>query len=226
MEQEHIKKWVGYKAAELIEDRMIVGLGTGSTVYYFIEKLIDRVRNGLQITAVSSSIRSVDQALKGNIPLIDINALSYIDITVDGADEIDAHKRMIKGGGGALLREKIIASISKEMIVIVDETKVCQQLGNCKLPIEITPFAHAVTLKKIQRLGYDCKERLINNTSLYITDNGNYIVDITFDQPIDHPLSIHENIKKIPGVIETGFFFDLAGRVIIGFSDGQVVIKP
>ncbi|MEI8330000.1 MAG: ribose-5-phosphate isomerase A, partial [Chlamydiia bacterium] len=102
MEQEHIKKWVGYKAAELIEDRMIVGLGTGSTVYYFIEKLIDRVRNGLQITAVSSSIRSVDQALKGNIPLIDINALSYIDITVDGADEIDAHKRMIKGGGGAL----------------------------------------------------------------------------------------------------------------------------
>ena len=149
MEQEKIKQAVGHKAADLIQDGMLVGLGTGSTVFYFIEKLIERVKDGLHIRAVSSSLRSAELASKGGIPLIDINTLSHLDITVDGADEIDHEKRMIKGGGGALLREKIVASMSKEMIVVVDESKLSAKLGRCKLPVEVIPFAHEVTHKKI-----------------------------------------------------------------------------
>ena len=133
MNQETIKKAVGYKAAELIEEGMLVGLGTGTTVYYFIEKLIERVSNGLKIQAVSSSLHSAELGQKGGIPMVDINKLSYLDITVDGADEIDPKKRMIKGGGGALLREKILASMSREMVVVVDESKLSHHLGQKKL---------------------------------------------------------------------------------------------
>lgn len=226
MEQDKAKKVAGYRAADLIEQNMIIGLGTGSTVRYFIDKLSERVRDGLRIQAVSSSLRSLEQASKGGIPLVDINQLSYIDTTVDGADEIDSQKRMIKGGGGALLREKIIASMSREMIVIVDETKVCDQLGRCKLPVEITPFAYGVTIKKIAQLGYESRIRYSSDHTIYVTDNGNYIVDITFHQFIEEPLILDHQLKSIPGVIETGFFFNLAGRVIIGYSDGKIVIKP
>lgn len=225
MEQEKIKQAVGYKAAELIQNDMLVGLGTGSTVYYFIEKLIERVRQGLRIKAVSSSIRSAEQAAKGGIQLVDINTLSHLDITVDGADEIDSEKRMIKGGGGALLREKILASMSHEMIVVVDESKLCHQLGKHKLPVEIVSFAHEVTLKKIEKLGYKAAFRKEKDGSLYLTDNGNPIIDITFPSPLASPEKDHDALCKIPGVVETGFFFHLAGRVIIGFEDGQVVIK-
>lgn len=225
MEQEKIKQAVGHRAAELIQDGMLVGLGTGSTVYYFIEKLIERIKDGLRIHAVSSSLRSADLASKGGIPLIDINTLSHLDITVDGADEIDHEKRMIKGGGGALLREKILASMSKEMIVVVDESKISPQLGRCKLPVEVVSFAHEVTRKKIEKLGYKGSFRKSQDGSLYVTDNGNHIIDISFNSLLFHPEQDHENIKKIPGVVETGFFFHLAGRVIVGFKDGQIVIK-
>lgn len=225
MEQEKIKQAVGYKAAELIQDGMLVGLGTGSTVFYFIEKLIQRVKDGLHIQAVSSSLRSTELASKGGIPLIDINTLSHLDITVDGADEIDHEKRMIKGGGGALLREKIVASMSKEMIVVVDESKLSAHLGRCKLPVEVIPFAHEVTHKKIEKLGYKAYFRKTQSGSLYVTDNGNHIIDITLSSPLSDPEKVNENLKSIPGVVETGFFFHLAGRVIVGFKDGQVVIK-
>jgi len=225
MEQEKIKQAVGHKAADLIQDGMLVGLGTGSTVFYFIEKLIERVKDGLHIRAVSSSLRSAELASKGGIPLIDINTLSHLDITVDGADEIDHEKRMIKGGGGALLREKIVASMSKEMIVVVDESKLSAKLGRCKLPVEVIPFAHEVTHKKIEKLGYKAYFRKTQSGTLYVTDNGNHILDITLYHPLSDPEKVNENLKSIPGVIETGFFFHLAGRVIVGFKDGQIVVK-
>ena len=133
---------------------------------------------------------------------------------------------MIKGGGGALLREKILASMSKEMIVVVDESKLSPHLGQKKLPVEIIPFAHMVTFRKIEKLGNPAIFRKAKDGSLYLTDNGNYIVDITFPSPLTHPETVDLALKEIPGVVETGFFFHLAGRVIIGFSDGQVVVKP
>ncbi|NDD58775.1 MAG: ribose 5-phosphate isomerase A [Chlamydiae bacterium] len=226
MNEELQKKLVGHRAAELIENGMIVGLGTGSTVFYFIEKLIEKVQSGLKIKAVSSSNRSLAQASSGGISVIDINTISKIDITVDGADEIDSQKRMIKGGGGALLREKILASMSSEMIVVIDDSKLSEQLGKKKLPVEIVPFAHMVTLGKLKKLGFQCELRKESQGTIYTTDNGNFIVDIFYPNLITHPENDHDLIKTIPGVVETGFFFHLAGRVIIGFQDGQVVIKP
>ncbi len=220
-----IKKAIGEKAADLIEDGMHVGLGTGSTAFYFIERLIHRCQEGLKIQAAASSVQSLAQAKKGNIPLLDINQITSLDITVDGADEIDPQKRMIKGAGGALVREKIIASMSREMIVIVDESKCVHQLGKCKLPIEIIPFAHMATLHKIEKLGYPGTFRKKADHSLYITDNGNYIVDIPFKQPLTHPEEVHETLLHLQGVVDTGFFFNLAGRIIVGFFDGQIIIR-
>lgn len=218
------KKAAGEKAAALIQNDMIVGLGTGSTVFYFIESLIKRCKQGLKIQAVASSARSLEQAKAGGIPLIDINKIIAIDLTVDGADEIDSKKQMIKGGGGALLREKIVAAMSREMVVIVDETKCVSHLGKQKLPIEILPFGHSATIHKLNQRGYRGHLRSTSQNTPYITDNSNYIYDVQLDSSKAHPLEDHEKIKQIPGVLETGFFFNLAGRIIVGFLDGRVVI--
>jgi ribose 5-phosphate isomerase A len=225
MNIQEIKKAVGEKAATFVQDGMLVGLGTGSTVYYFIEKLIQRCRKGLKIKAIASSLASLKQAQQGHIPLLDINQASTLDLTIDGADEIDRHKRMIKGGGGALVREKIVASMSKEMIVIVDESKLSDNLGKCKLPIEVIPFAPLATQHKIEQLGYRGVFRKNADASWYLTDNGNYIFDIHFDELRKNPEEDHEALIQLPGVVDTGFFFNSAGRIVIGFFDGQIVVR-
>ncbi len=226
MSTDSIKKAVGYRAAELIENGMLVGLGTGSTVHYFIERLIEKCKAGLKIQAIASSNQSFKQAKQGGIPLLDIDKTVSLDITVDGADEIDPEKRMIKGGGGALVREKIMAAMSREMIVIVDEEKLVRALGRRKLPVEIIPFAKNSTLHHIEKAGYRGVFRKTAEGSTYVTDNGNFIVDIQFDAPREKPELDHEALIHVPGVVDTGFFFNFAGRVIVGFADGQVVIKP
>ena len=222
MSIEAAKRVAGEKAASFIENGMIVGLGTGSTAAYFIEHLIQRCKKGLKITAVASSTRSQELAKKGGIPLIDINTITLIDITVDGADEIDPEKRMIKGAGGALLREKIVASMSKEMVVILDEKKLVPHLGSCKLPVEIIPFAHPATIAKLKKRGYTGELRL-KDQSPYLTENGNYIYDIELSKC--RPEEDHEAILQVPGVVETGFFLDYAGRVVIGFLDGNLEVR-
>lgn len=225
MSIETVKKSVGIKAAELIQNHMIVGLGTGSTAFYFIEHLVHRCKEGLQIQVVASSEQSMKQAIQGGIPIVDINQLVEIDITVDGADEIDPLKRMIKGGGGALLREKIVASMSREMIVIIDEKKLVPKLGKCKLPIEILPFGYLAAINKIEKLGFAGALRKKSDGSFYVTDNGNFIFDVHYDNERNEPERDQERLLHVSGVIETGFFFNLAGRVIIGFLDGQVIIQ-
>jgi ribose 5-phosphate isomerase A len=219
---EAIKKAVGHRAAELIQNGMLVGLGTGSTSIYFIEKLIERCHHGLKIHAIASSEKSHDLAKKGGIPLLDVNAVTHLDITVDGADEIDPQKRMIKGGGGALVREKIVASMSKELVIIVDESKLSEKLGKRPLPVEIIPFGIASTLRHLEKLGYQGKWRKKQDGAFFVTDNGNYIFDIHFNKPIANPEQEQDNLIQIPGVVDTGFFLNLAGRVIVGFSDGQI----
>ena len=220
--KEKVKKTVGYKAAEFVKSGMLVGLGTGSTAFYFIERLIQKQKEGLKIQAVASSNQSFQQAKEGKIPLIDIETVSFLDLTVDGADEIDPQKRMIKGGGGAHVREKIVASMSREMIVIVDESKLVPTLGKCKLPVEVLPFAKNATLHHITKAGYHGEFRKAQQ-KLFSTDNGNLIIDIHFPKPLTQPEEVHETLIHIPGVVDTGFFFNLAGKVIIGFDDGQVV---
>lgn len=225
LQEQIAKKAAGYYAADLITDGMVVGLGTGSTAAYFIEKLIIRCREGLKIQAVATSTHSEKQARDGNIPIVNINQLSSIDITADGADEIDVQKQMIKGGGGALLREKIIASMSREMVVIVDEKKLVNQLGKFPLPVEIVPFAYTTTIRRIHDLGLQGKLRYKNQNDIFVTDNGNYIYDIHFQRFIEHPDKLNHQLKEVVGVVETGLFINIAGRVVIGYSNGSVKIR-
>lgn len=220
--QDELKKAVGLKAATLVEEGMLVGLGTGSTASYFIESLIERCKNGLKITAVSSSVRSLNMAKGGGIPILSMDDVISIDLTIDGADEVDPKKRLIKGGGGALLREKIIASTSKQMVVIVDESKLVQTLGQFGLPIEIIPFGYKATIAKINLKGYEGTLRLKNEGSPYQTDNGNFIYDIHHPSSFPNPEEDHDRIINLPGVVETGFFFNLPLRVLVGQSDGNV----
>lgn len=220
--QEEAKRKAAERAVELIPPHIIVGLGTGSTSYYFIEKLIERCKEGLSIQVVASSEQSKELAKKGNIPLLDINTIDAVDITVDGADEIDPLKQMIKGGGGAHVREKILANMSRELIVIVDETKLSPRLGKSKLPVEIIPFAHEATRKKLLALGYKASYRKKTDGTYFITDNQNLIVDISLNPATCNPREDEAAILSIPGVVDTGFFFDLAGRVIVGYLDGSV----
>lgn len=219
------KQAAGKAAAKLIQDGMLIGLGTGSTAAFFIESLKERCKTeSLNIKALPTSERSAKLAKEAGIPLCNENAITHLDMTVDGADEIDDQKRMIKGGGGALLREKIAANMSREMIVIIDPSKFVKTLGNFPLPVEIAPFAYQVTLSKIIDLGYQAYLRLTKDGHVYITDNGNYIIDIKFPGLCQHPEKDQIALKSIPGVVETGFFFNLAGRVIIGQFDGTIQI--
>ena len=209
----------------LSKDGMLVGLGTGSTASFFIDNLIERCKQGLKITAVATSIKSQDLAREGGIHLVNTDEITSIDLTVDGADEIDNQKRMIKGGGGALVREKILASISKEMIVIVDTHKVVDRLGAFPLPVEIIPFAYKSTIEKLEKLGVKGALRMDGHEFPYVSDNGNYIFDIKFTKPLEDPESVDRQIRGIVGVVDTGFFFNLAGRVVIGHSNGKVEIR-
>jgi ribose 5-phosphate isomerase A len=223
MNYQNGKKAAGQAAAALIPSGAKVGLGTGSTAAYFIEALIERCRDGLNISAIATSTRSEKMAREGGIPLLDSDRITSIDITVDGADEIDGEKRMIKGGGGALLREKIIASISREMIVIVDESKLVDRLGAFPLPVEIIPFAHAAVAAKIERVGFTGSWRKKSDGSLFLTDSHHYIYDLSLSRT-DEPEKIDSQLRSIPGVVETGFFFGFATKVLVGTSSGQVQI--
>lgn len=219
------KKSAGYAAAELVQDGMIVGLGTGTTAAFFIERLSERCRNGLKITAVATSTRAEVMAHKGGIPIINIDSLSSIDLTADGADEIDKNKDMIKGGGGALLREKIVASMSKEMVVVVDQSKLVERLGKFPLPVEIVPFAYTATIHRIEKLGHSGSLRTTPSGQIYVTDNSNYIYDIHFDSFINDPETLHHRLREIIGVVESGLFIHLAGRIVVGYNDGRVEIR-
>lgn len=219
------KEAAGKYAADLIQDGMIIGLGTGSTAAYFIHYLIERYRAGLRIEAIATSKRSFQMALEGGIPLLDPNHLMRIDWAIDGADEIDQKKQMIKGGGGALLWEKIVAYMADEMIVVVDESKCVDHLGAFPLPVELIPFGYQATLHKIHEKVSQPTLRLKPDQTPFLTDGGNLIADLHLKQLIEDPDQLNHTLRSIPGVVETGLFTHIAGRVIIGHLDGSVTVK-
>lgn len=222
--QTDAKRTAGYAAAQFIQEGMLVGLGTGSTAEHFIAALIERCRAGLKIKAIASSRKSMALAIEGGIPLISNEDFTHLDITVDGADEITLAKESIKGGGGALLREKILAASSKEVLFIVDESKLVAQLGTFPLPIEIALFGYQSTLKRMMTLGFQGKLRLTSAQEPWITDNGNYIVDLQMKGFISDVEKLNQSLCQVPGVIETGLFYKLPSKILIGYAEGRTKI--
>lgn len=215
------KKLAAEKAVEYIESGMVVGLGTGSTANYAIKKIGERVKEGLKITTVASSGQSEDLAQESGIPMTTFSEIQGIDIYLDGADMVDKNSNLIKGGGGALLREKILAAHSKQFYVMVDESKLVETLGHFPLPVEITPFASTFTINKIERLGCIAKIRQMNNED-FITENGNLVVDCKFQQIAD-PAILNIQLHLIPGVVETGLLLNtMVSSVIVGYKNGTV----
>lgn len=218
----NVKQLAAEKAVEYVQDGMKVGLGTGSTAYWAIRRLGERVSEGLKITAVATSQASEDQARELGIPLVPFGDIDQLDLTIDGADELDASLQLIKGGGGALLREKIVAMGSTRMIVVADESKAVATLGKFPLPVEIVPFAWEWTLADLAKLG--CKAELRQSgDKLYKTDNGNYIADCRFEA-IESAPELALSLQRIPGVVEHGLFIGIADMAIIGKSDGTIEI--
>lgn len=216
------KQTAGEKAVEYIQDGMVVGLGTGSTVYWTIQKVGELVKHGLNIKCIPTSIQTEKLARELNILLTDFSDADYIDITIDGADEVDQDLNLIKGGGGALLREKIVASASKKLVIVVDESKISKTLGGFPLPVEAIPFGFENTFNKIQKLGCNPVLRMTEDKT-YKTDNGNYIIDCKFEK-IEDPYNMSIELNRIPGVVENGLFPNMAEAVIIGQKDGTVNI--
>lgn len=215
MSNESEKELAGRAAAQLVQDGNIVGLGTGSTAYFAVVALGERVKAGLKITGIPTSNATAELARSVGIPLTTLDEHPEIDITIDGADEIDPHLNLIKGGGGALLREKVIAAVSKKMIVIADSSKLMPVLGKFPLPIEIVSFARAVVEKKVASLGASVKLRTRPDGSPYLTDNGNPILDCTFGK-IDDPPALARILSNVPGIVEHGLFIGLASKALVG----------
>lgn len=216
MNQDELKESVAIEAIQYIEDDMKVGLGTGSTMYYAIKHLGERVKEGLNIVCVPTSEKTEEWAKKFEIPLSDFSEIRSLDIAIDGADEVDENLQLIKGGGGALLREKIVADAAKKFIVIVDESKVVKTLGKFKLPIEVIPFGWKITAQSIESLG--CKAILRKKEEeIFVTDNQNYILDCDFSE-IHHPEQLNNTLKSIVGVVETGLFINMTKKVLVSRS--------
>ena len=236
MEREELKKLAGEKAVEQIEDGMIVGLGTGSTVEYTLRKIGKRVRDGLKIQGIPTSMHTKRIAKEENIPLTTLEENPEIDITIDGADEVDSNLNLIKGGGGALTREKIIAFNSKKVIIVVDDSKIVKCLGiDFDLPVEVTKFGWTATKKTLEGFGWTpeernpqevyciVKRRMIMDDEPFITDNGNYILDCEFVR-IDNPVQLEIDINSIPGVVENGLFINLVDEVVVGSKQGVLTL--
>jgi len=216
------KKNAAEKAVELISDGMTVSLGSGSTATYAIEKIGERVKQGLNIRAVATSVKSEKLAKELDIRVYDPSEIDSIDIAIDGADEVDTSGNLIKGGGGSLLREKVLAFASKRFHVIVDESKIVDRLGKkATLPVEIIPFAETLTLRHLRAMGCHPEIRKSGGKK-FITDNGSLIADCRFGEITD-PALLDVRIKMIPGVIETGLFSSkIVTSVFVGSHDGTV----
>lgn len=216
--RENAKRMAAINAVKHVKDGFIVGLGSGTTVAHAFEELGKRIRKEkLHIYGVPTSHQAFLLAVQQNIPLTTLDEHPQLDITIDGADQVDKELNMIKGMGGALTREKIVASASKMNIIVIDETKLTETLGvNQPVPIEILPFALSPVTKRLRELGSkpvlrEAKKKL----GPVVTDNGNFILDVNFG-PIETPRELNQTLKSIPGIVETGLFLGLAKIVYVG----------
>ena len=216
------KKIAGEKAVEYIEDGMVIGLGSGSTVYWTLKKLGELVEQGLNVKGIPSSLRTEGWAKDFNIPLTDFSEVRVLDLAIDGADEIDPNFNLTKGGGGSLVREKIVNAHAKKLIIIADQSKMVDELGKFPLPVEVLPFGWQLTAEKIAELGATpvLRER---DGSVFVSNNANYILDCEFNS-IPNPEKLHHSLKQLLGVVETGLFVNMTDTVILAGAEGTKVI--
>ena len=219
----NLKEVVGKEAVKYVEDGMIVGLGTGSTVFYFVHALADRVKEGLNIQMVSTSIQTVELAKSLGLNIKELEEIDHIDLAVDGVDEIDKNFNAIKGGGAALFREKIVADIAKEVIWIYDESKDVEKLGKFNLPVEILPFGYSHTVRTLTEAGLNPVLRK-KDGEILITDNHNYIADLHLGYGFDIE-EVKEKLANIVGVVEHGLFLNMCKLCIKGTPEGAVIIN-
>ena len=225
-----LKRAAAAEALKFIENGIKLGLGTGSTAEAFLDALAPRVRDGLRVTCVATSERTAEKANALSIPLADLDALAPLDVVIDGADEADRDLNLIKGGGGALLREKIVAASTKLMIVVADGTKLVDRLGKFPLPVEVVPFGHKTTMTRvaaaIAKLGYrDIAITLrMKNGAPFKTDCGNLIYDGAFGA-IGDVRKLADALSAVPGVVEHGLFVNLAHKLIIAHADRLEIIE-
>ena len=225
---EDLKRKAGERAVDFVEDGMIVGLGTGSTVYYSILELDRRIReDGLNIIGIPTSVSTENLAMKLGIPLSDLEEHPVIDVTIDGADEVSPGLDLIKGLGGALLREKIVASNTRMEIIVVDEGKMVDRLGTrSPLPVEVIPFGHSTLMRRFEDLDA-CpilRRDREDAEKIFVTDSGNYIFDLHFGK-IRDPVGVEMQLNNLPGVMENGLFLGLTAKVVVARSDGIEIIE-
>lgn len=211
---EKAKELAAQRSLEFVEDGMVVGLGSGTTATHFIKLLGEQVKRGLKIRGIASSKASEDLAVSLSIPIIDFHVSTVIDVAIDGADEVTRQLELIKGGGGALLREKIVASAAKRFIIVADSSKLVNQLGKFPLPVEVIPMASPLVAKKLQDLGFRPTVRQIASGEDFITDEGNLILDCHGGE-IEDPHKVAASIREIVGVVEHGLFLGMAERALL-----------
>lgn len=218
------KKLVGETAARYVEDQMVVGLGTGSTAFCMVEALAKRVKDeNLTIECVATSNATFDLAKELGLNIKELAEVDEIDLTIDGVDEVTPDLQGVKGGGGALTREKIVAVRSKKNIWIADESKVVEQLGSFPLAVEVLPFGHEYLLKIFERNGYQPTLRKTDKDQVYETDSENYIIDLSLEV-IKTPKELAHELKNMVGVVEHGLFIDIVDKVLIGSDSGDVTV--
>jgi ribose 5-phosphate isomerase A len=218
------KQAAGVAAAALVENGMHLGLGTGSTVAFFLGALADRIRlENIEVMGVATSTDTTERAEKLGIPMATLSECNKLDLVIDGADEVDPGFNLIKGGGGALLREKIVASCGRRVAIIVGEGKMVEKLGTTfLLPIEIVTFGGSVTQTRVETTGCQAFLRTTEAGDPFLTDNGNWILDCKFRFGIEEPIALHAQLSQMAGVVEVGIFLNLCHLVLEGCADGSV----
>lgn len=220
MDVDSLKRAAGEAAAALIEDGMVVGLGTGSTAKFAVEAIGARVRAGLKILGIPTSEQTAAQARSLGIPLGELTADRRVDLTIDGADEVDIHSLdLIKGRGGALLREKIVASVSDRFVIVVDESKLVERLGRSVLPVEVVPFGWEATAHKLRELGAIPTRRKGGGGEAFVSEGGHYILDCTLSGKLS-PAALGMELDGVVGVVEHGLFLGMTSRVFAARADG------
>lgn len=221
------KEIAGRRAAELVRDGMTLGLGTGSTVWFTLQRLAERIAaEGLRVRGVPTSLDTERKARELAIPLAALAEVESIDLTIDGADEVDGAFRLVKGGGGALLREKVVASISRREAIVIGPDKLVARLADAfPLPVEVVPFARPVVERALCKLGFEPRLRRAKDGGDYRTDNGNEVLDARFPGGLPDPEAMQARLAAIPGVVESGLFIGLCQVLVIGHPDGRAEVR-